>query len=339
MKEETQEQRIQSYFLGGLLFAIFVLVFLLFQPYITSLLLGFVIALIFHPWYIGLLKKTGNRSVLTSLLMTLLIVLVVIVPISIFSWLVLVQLIHALNNNPSFLQLDQKHLPAVFSDLNINARAYVQNFLSGFINNLGQLFSNLLELFVYIILTVLSMFYFFKDGIKIRDSIYNALPFTKSQTDKLSYDMDIGVRAIIGGYILVAILQGTISGIGFWIFGLPDPALWGFATFIAALIPTFGTSIVNIPAILYLFFNHQTGAAVGLFIWYAIAVVLIDNYIGPRFISGKVNIHLLLIIFSIIGGLKLFGPLGFIMGPLVIILFWSVLEMFHEKGSASAKTS
>jgi len=92
-----------------------------------------------------------------------------------------------------------------------------------------------------------------------------------------------------------------------------------------------GTSLVNVPAIAFLFVTKHTGQGIGLIIWWLGAVSIIDNFVGPKFISGRVRIHILLLIFSIIGGLQVFGALGFLIGPLVMIFFWSILEMFQDR--------
>lgn len=325
------QEKVQNYFLGASLVLVTILVFYVLRPYISALILAMVLAIIFRPLFLWLMKKTKNREILSALLTTLFILLVIMVPVAIFSSLVFSQLASAINNSNGLFHLNQIQAPTALTNFNVDLNSYLHNFIGGFVNDIGRYFSSILEFFVYVVLTIISLFYLFKDGLRIKEGIMEALPFTKKQDEKLSRDLATGIRAVIGGYILVALLEGVVSGFGFWIFRVPNPALWGFVTFLAALIPTFGTSLVNVPAIIYLYLNHLTGDAVALTVWYILAISIIDNIIGPRFISGRVKIHVLLLIFSIIGGLKLFGPLGFIMGPLVMILFWSILEMFQEK--------
>jgi predicted PurR-regulated permease PerM len=144
--------------------------------------------------------------------------------------------------------------------------------------------------------------------------------------------LGIGIRAVIGGYVLVAVLQGFISWIGFWIFGAASPAIWAMLTLVAALIPSFGASVMYALVILSLLLQHHIGGAIGLFFWWIVAVSIIDNFVGPKFISGRSKINIILLLFSILGGIKLFGPAGFVIGPTIIIFFWSVLEMFQESG-------
>jgi predicted PurR-regulated permease PerM len=332
MPNSAQNQRIRDYFLTGMLAIAGILVFLLFRPYISILLLAFVFAVIFNPLFLKILKLTGKKEVLASILTTVIVILIFLVPLIIFGSLVIRQLSSVLQSPDQLLiNVSNIHLPGILERANLDLKAYIENILAGFINDAGSIFSNLAKFFVYLTLTFLSLIYLFKDGHKIRRSLLNALPFTDAQSKKLTEDLAAGIRAVIGGYILVAVIQGIVSGFGFWIFGVPNPALWGFLTVLVALIPTFGTSLANIPAILYLLINGQMGHAIGLTIWYVAAISIIDNFIGPRFVSGRVRIHVLLLIFGIIGGINMFGTLGFIMGPLIIIFFWSILEMFQKE--------
>ncbi len=333
----TEEQK-QNYFLNIILFLSFVLVFFVLKPYISVLLLSFIMVVIFYPVYRYIVKKLRGHEVIGSIITTVLVILVVLIPISIFSMLVISQLNNAFSSGSQPLaNISSAHLPGVLKNFNFDANGYAKNFLNNTTSDIGKVFSDITGVFIDLILTVISMIYLFKDGLRIKIALFNALPFTSEQEQKLALDMKTGIRAIIGGYFLIAILQGIISGIGFTVFGIPNPALWGFVAIIAALLPTFGTSLVNVPAAAFLFINHRTGAAIGLLIWWLAAISIIDNYIGPRFISGRVRIHILLLIFSIIGGLEFFGAIGFILGPLAIIFFWSILEMYQKKNIGTEK--
>lgn len=326
------DAKVRSIFLGVLLAAAAVLVFLIFRPYIGSLLLAFILSVIFRPLFMSILRRTGHRDTLAAVITTILIILIILVPVAIFATLVFREIGSLLAAPDSvILHPSRIHLPQVLQKANVDLKTYAQNTLNGFINDAGNIFHNVTQFFVDTVLTIISLIYLFKDGHRFRKAILNALPFTKTQGEKITEDVATGIRAVIGGYLLVAVIQGILSGLGFWIFGVPNPALWGFVTVIAALVPTFGTSLVNIPAIIYLFYTRHTGGGIGLLIWWLAAVTIIDNFVGPKFISGRVRIHVLLLIFSIIGGLKIFGTLGFLMGPLIVIFFWSILEMFQDR--------
>jgi predicted PurR-regulated permease PerM len=135
---------------------------------------------------------------------------------------------------------------------------------------------------------------------------------------------------VIKGSLLIALIQGMVSGTGFAIFGVPNPVLLGSVAIIAALIPNVGTAVVLTPAILYLYLTDQVWQSAGLLIWGITAVGLIDNLLGPTLIGRSSKIHPLLILLAVLGGLAFFGPLGFILGPLVISLLFAVLDIYER---------
>lgn len=336
MATKTIKDKIEIYFLSALLLSVFILAFLVLRPYISILLLAIVLVILFRPIFEWINSRIRKHRLIASLLTTLLVVIIILIPLSIFTGLVANEVNGYLNSSKHFLFQDSQ-LPSFIQKYNFDFKDYFKGVVSGTLNDIGKIFSNLAQLFIGIILTVVSMVYLFKDGNKIEKSLFSALPLRNEQRVKLETDLVQGIRAVIGGYFLVAILQGIVTGFGFWIFHVPNPALWGFIAVILALLPSMGTAFINIPAVIYLFYINLPGYAIGLAIWYLISIGIIDNFIGPRFISGRVRIHILVLIFSTIGGVSLFGPIGIIVGPLIMILFDSVLGLFRERENEMLK--
>ena len=129
----------------------------------------------------------------------------------------------------------------------------------------------------------------------------------------------------------MAATQGVVSGIGLSLFGVPNPVLWGVVAGFAALIPTLGTSLVLIPAALFLLTKGAFVAAIGLFIWALFAVGLIDNFLSPRLVGKGAQLHPLLVLLSVLGGISLFGPAGLILGPLCSSLLLALLSIYHQE--------
>ena len=118
--------------------------------------------------------------------------------------------------------------------------------------------------------------------------------------------------------------------VGIWIFGIPNATLWGSIAAIAALIPSVGTSLVVLPGVLYLFLFGERFAALGLMIWGMTAVGLIDNILGPHLMKRGIAIHPFFILLSVLGGLGLFGPVGFLIGPLILALLFALLDIYAK---------
>jgi predicted PurR-regulated permease PerM len=325
--DET-DQKIQNYFLSAVLLVTFYLVFILFRPYIAALLLALVLAVIFHPMQnrLAILVKSSGWAAVIS---TLIVIAIILAPVAFFLGVVVTELAAFIGSGQASNLL---HHATFLNYSSFDLQSYIQNALSGLFNNIGSVLSNLFSVFAFIGITVITLFFFFKEGPALRDSILGSFPLRADRSQKLTEDMGVGIRAVIGGYVLVALIHGVVSGAAFWLFGLPQPALWAAVTVVAALIPSVGASIVYAAAILFLFSQHHIDTGIGLLFWWIVAIAVIDNFVGPRFISGRSKINIVLILFSILGGLKLFGPVGFVVGPTIIIFFWSVLGMFQESG-------
>ena len=127
--------------------------------------------------------------------------------------------------------------------------------------------------------------------------------------------MEGAINSVILGQFVIAVLQSIIAMIGFAIFGVPNPVLWGSLVIVAAFIPTIGTGLVMVPAILYLYFTGEPMLALGMAIWAFFAVSLIDNVLGPFLINKGLKIHPFLVLLSVLGGISAFGPAGVLIGP------------------------
>ena len=126
----------------------------------------------------------------------------------------------------------------------------------------------------------------------------------------------------------MALIQGILTAVGFTFFGIPNATLWGSVAAITALIPGIGTALVLLPAILYLYFSGETLFAVGLLLWGMTAVGLVDNFLGPKLVERGMRLHPFLILLSVLGGVGFFGPLGFLLGPLVLSLLFALIEIY-----------
>jgi predicted PurR-regulated permease PerM len=215
-----------------------------------------------------------------------------------------------------------------FSSLNITV--YVQNFLEWSFANLDSIFSSVTRLAFQIFIMLFALFYLLRDGGKFRDSIIALSPLADKYDERVILKLKQAIKSVVAGSLVVSLIQGVLTGLGFYVFGVPNPALWGSFAVVAALIPGFGTSLVLIPGIAYLFFTTTSIHALGLLIWSIIAVSLIDNYLGPILIKRGVQIHPFIILLSVMGGLIFFGPIGFIAGPLVVALLAALLEIYKS---------
>jgi predicted PurR-regulated permease PerM len=183
-----------------------------------------------------------------------------------------------------------------------------------------------LQLFVFLY----ALFYFLVDGPVILRTILHYIPLAPGQKDELLERFVSVTRATLKGSLLIGLIQGGLAGVAFWITGVPGPAFWGTVMAVLSILPAIGAPVVWIPGVIYLFLMGELVAAVGLLAWCAIVVSSVDNFLRPRFVGRDARMADLLILLSTLGGIILFGAVGFIVGPIVAALFVTVWHIYGE---------
>jgi len=184
--------------------------------------------------------------------------------------------------------------------------------------------STLLSLGIFFI----ALYYLLRDGKRMRQTLIKLSPLDDCDDEGVFLRLERSINSIIKGNLVIALIQGVLTAIGFSLFGVAHAVLWGTAAAMAALVPGVGTSLIFIPAVAYLFFIGTTIPAAGLLVWGLLAVGLIDNLLGPRLIGRGMQIHPLLVLLSVLGGLFLFGPAGVFLGPLSLAFLFAVLSIY-----------
>jgi predicted PurR-regulated permease PerM len=346
------ESKTQHYFFLVILVAVITLSIFIFYPYLTSLLLALVFSVTFRPLHrwISRVFSGGNQQSSISAFITLIVVTILIITPLIFLGKQIYkesenlyfslteegkrsQIIETLNNLSSSISSRLFNAFPVYNFDSLNVTTYIQNFLEWSFANLDTIFSSVTKLVLQIFIMLFALFYLLRDGGKFRQELILLSPLADSYDDKIMLKLKQAIRSVVAGSLVVSVIQGILTGLGFYIFGVPNPALWGSFAVIAALIPGIGTSLIVVPGVLYLFFASTKIYALGLLIWGIVAVGLIDNYLGPILINRGVQIHPFVILLSVMGGLVFFGPIGFIAGPLIIALLYALLEIYKSYGN------
>ncbi len=182
----------------------------------------------------------------------------------------------------------------------------------------------LLEFFIMIY----AMFFFLKDGRQILAKIFYYMPLAHDDEERILERFISISRATIKGTLLIGLLQGTLGGLGFFFAGIGGSAFWGVIMVILSVIPGVGAGLVWVPAVVYLYIMGQTLPATLLLIWCATVVSTIDNVLRPRLVGQDAQMHDLMIFIGTLGGLFLFGPIGFVIGPVVCGLFLLAWEIY-----------
>jgi predicted PurR-regulated permease PerM len=344
--EEASTQMIFKYFLVIFLITIFFVGKLLW-PFMSILVLAFVLTGIFYPVYGFFAKKM--RPAMSSLITCIIIFLVVFVP--------LVFLVGALSKEAYGLYLMgtdaaiSQDLKELFQNSRILER--IQSILANYDIKLGAehlnrglselggsvgLFlyeqvstvaSNVLRFVVNFALMLLVIFFLLMDGKKLIAFLVELSPLPDDQDRKLmgKFHAMASVVLVVNG--ISGLIQGFLGGVVFAIFGLASPFLWGFIMAILAFFPIVGIAAVFAPAAVYLFLKGRIAAGIFFIIFYLVVSSVVEYVVKPKLVGNKVRMHTLLVFLSILGGLKVFGILGIIYGPLVITAFLTLTDIYR----------
>jgi predicted PurR-regulated permease PerM len=199
-----------------------------------------------------------------------------------------------------------------------------------FLYNQGRsMASNIFSLLVHFFLMMMTIYYLFRDGMRLKDYIGNLLPVPKEQMEKVIDTFQEMGRAIIIGNGLSGAVQGVLGGFGFFFFGLTSPFLWGSVIAFMAFLPVIGASIVFVPAAVIVMLHGEVAMGIGFLIYNITYSSIIEYLIKPRVIGQGMQMNSLLVFIGIIGGIKLFGILGIIYGPLIITIFLTLAEIYR----------
>ena len=178
---------------------------------------------------------------------------------------------------------------------------------------------------------IFSMYYFFKDGPAFIEKFKRMSPLSDDYEDRLIEKFSSMTRATIKGTLVIAVIQGCLGGIAFWIFGVPSPLFWGLAMVILSIIPMVGSALVWLPAGIIKVATGSWGEGLGILVVGFGLISTIDNVLRPRLVGKDTAMHPLLIFFGTLGGISVFGIVGFIVGPIIAALFVTIWEIYASE--------
>lgn len=330
------------YFLLILLAGIFVLAFFIFKPFLYALALAMVFATVLQPVYqkiVGFARGRQGLAALTTILIVIIFIFTPLVFLGIQIFQEAQQLYSSLTEgggkNAIFnffndlLDSFQNYFPAA-QEFSVNIDQYLKQGLSWLLQHLGSVFRSFAKMTVSSFLFLVALYYLLKDGQKLKAAIIALSPLSDTDDETIFQKIEMAVGSVIKGNLLIALVQGILTSVGFAIFEVPNAILWGSIAAIAALIPGIGTALVLTPAIVFLFLKGEVFSAVGLIAWGMGAVGLVDNFLGPKLIGRGTQLHPMIILLSVLGGIGFFGPIGFLLGPLTISLLFALLDIYSS---------
>jgi predicted PurR-regulated permease PerM len=330
----------------------------LLEPFIGSFLWATILVMVFYPLYSRFLKWTGNRPALASLFTTILVLIFLALP----GFFIVMNLARELPKAYDFIstsQWEQKSLWLMdkLKPLNIGSwlqnlgfdssqtdsvmqkelAATLQKFADILLRKVTEVFSNLPVFFLQLAFVTVALFFFFRDGSRLAIRTIEFLPLEKEHQKKVSHTFSVTVTAVVRAVFVCALLQGGMTGVGLYVAGVPLPILLGLVAFVNSFIPFLGAASVWIPACLWLLYQDQSMAALGLGLW-GIVITVLDQILRPWLIGNEAKLPIFWLFFTTIGGLKVYGFLGIFLGPIILSMGIAFLSIYREIYLNASKT-
>jgi len=337
---------IEHVFFFGLFGLVGYLMWLIVAPFIATLALSAIIATVAYPLYVRVVRVMPRKNTsLASLISVALVTGTIFAPLFVLGYMLFTQafafyervnagLVFNFTNSVSFFErIQAQFLPG----FNLDIASYAQQAAGWLTSHLGSVFSGTASTVFMLFIMLIALFYMFRDGPAFLTRLIALSPLNDTQDTQIIQKISTSIRSVVLGTLTVALIQGVLTGLGFMLFGIPQPVLWGSIAAIGALIPGVGTSLVFIGAIIFAVLGGSYDVAIGLGVWGIFAVGLIDNLLGPYLMSRGAKLHPFMVLLSVLGGVVLFGPIGFLLGPVALSFFTVLLELFVAQVTANKK--
>ncbi len=357
--QEGLHTRFARLFFGVITLIVLYYSYLIVKPYLLDIFMALVLFFTAKPLYHALTRLLRGWKALASALTCLILLLVILIPLFSLMGIIASQAVEFssqvskgmqygdlwnwVNVKVDALKLYLVHLnlPVPPGDINLAeiVKTAVTKASSFVYTNAIGLIRGFTFFFFDLVLTLFIAFFMFLQGDDFIKAIKELSPLDPAHNDEILRETETTIKATLWGTVAVAFAQGALGGVGFLIFGLPQPAFWGTVMIPASVIPVIGSTIIWGPAAVYLLLTGKISAGVGLIIWGGVVVSVIDNLLKPILMKGSSETPSIFILFSILGGLTYFGMIGFILGPLILSFLLSLLRIYQKTILAPAEAA
>lgn len=345
--------KLRNYLFLGLLLGVTVLLFYLLRPFAFPLFWAAVIAGLFYPFYRRLNQRLKNAN-LSSFLTLLLVTFIIIIPLMVVSLLVFNELrglyITVTTNRSAITETLRSILTFIQNNpllegFNINQAQVIERFqdmsqrvVTAAFNGVSNFTQNSFQFVVQFVLMLYSLFFFLRDGESMLKKLMFVLPLGQKYEKLLYTKFTSTAKATLKGTLVVGLVQGLMGGILFAALGIPGTLILTVLMILASLIPAVGAFIIWFPVAIILLLTGSIAKGVIIIVVGTFLIGTIDNFLRPILVGKDIKMHPLIILFTTLGGIALFGISGFVIGPVVASLFlafWEMYEQYYRKELAS----
>jgi predicted PurR-regulated permease PerM len=317
------------------------------RSFLIAGLLAALAAALLGPVYRWLAARLGGRQTLAAALTVLLTLALLIVPATGLLGMVVGQAVEVTQRVTPWVQeqianpdeVTRRLLQLPFADRIEALLPERERVLEGIGNAVSAMSSVLVDgvaaagrmtatFFLQLFIMLYALFFFLMDGAQVMDRIRYYLPLEEDDENELIERFVSVTRATLKGSLMIGGIQGLLAGLAFWAAGIHGAAFWGTVMMVLSVIPGVGAPLIWVPAAVWLFATGQTAAGIGLTAWCGVVVGSVDNVLRPRLVGNDAKMSDLMILLSTLGGITLFGAVGFVLGPIVAAVFVTIWEVY-----------
>jgi predicted PurR-regulated permease PerM len=338
------EARFRKAFLLLLVVAMSVGLVAMLRPFLTTILTAAIFAGLAQPLYIRLNRAmSGKRPLAAGLTLALALMLVAVPLLGILGIVVnqtlrvtgrIGPVVERFVNEPTFIDQQLQRVPgyehfAPYRGQIVMRLGEIVNTVGTFlVESLSNTTRGTVAFVFHFFLLLYTMFFLLMDGPAMLRGLLTYLPLHDDDKQQIVDRFMSVTRATVRGTIIIGIIQGTLAGLAFWVVGIPDALFWAVVMVVLSILPAIGGALIWVPACIILAAMGEVMKGVLLASFCALIVGSIDNVLRPRLVGRDTKMHDLVILFSTLGGILTFGPIGFIIGPILAGLFVTSWEIF-----------
>lgn len=317
------EEKLKLVILGLLLLGLGYMSYKIVFPFFAYIILGLLLAFLFFPLY-SMAKRDTNET-FAAILSIVTVLLLIILPSVWVTTNLITQATSAyqtVNERGITITLIASYIPGVEAEDILGVIPSTDTLVA----KIPDLITGTGEFFLGLVILFIVMYYALKEGDAWYATAIRALPIKQHQKHRLRDEIKDMTKALFYGQVLTALLIGVLCGVVFWMFGLPDPVFWGFVMMLFAFLPLLGAPIVYIPAGIILIINDAVLEGIGVIALCTLVIFFAEYIVRPKFVSSSTELHPLTVIIGAIGGIYALGFVGFLIGPLILGIFITVLS-------------
>ena len=309
-------------------------------PFVAPLTWALVLAVIAHPLHTRVIRRIRRESLAAAVTWTMVAVML-LAPVAFVSSQIARETmasVEAVKDKVEdgrwrrVIERNPRLAPVLgWVDREVNVQGQVKRVTEKLREAVTQFVSDSLHVVTGWLIMLFLLFYFLRDRQQVLGSLRAHLPLTDSETERVFRQVRDTIDAVAYGTLAVALLQGILGGLMFWWLELPAPLLWGAVMAFLAILPVLGAAIVWIPAALFLLLEGSWDKALLLTAWGGIVMALIDNVIYPILVKDRLRLHTVPVFISMLGGLVVFGAAGIVLGPVLLVLTFALIEIWRHR--------